>query len=434
MTTHINPTASAAMRTIWKLGTCATFALAASGCSDLLEVTNPGAIPEERLTDPALEQLMINGAIGEFQFAYGNYTLWSGVLADEVFTDHTNVSVRDFSLHNFGDLNETNEGVYENLQRARASADDAVDRLKSLLGPGAATSLNVARALAYGGYSYVLLGEGFCEAPVNLSAPKPSNELLTIAIARFDEAIAVATASKAGANAANTAAAQDIINMSQVGAARAALKMGDATKARAYAATVPASYEKLAYYSSNSVRENNQLNRPARTADPFLGMHPVFLNLKDPRMPQSATSRPGLNSNAIFPPQRPLMYSGWNSNAVQTIDITTLIKFATGLEAQYIMAETDGPIASTLTFVNTRRAIGGQAAVDLAGAELMAELRAQRARDFFLTGQRLGDLRRYAKAGTDLFPTGKYPVFPDPYGNAKCFIVPLSEKAVNPNY
>jgi DNA uptake protein ComE-like DNA-binding protein len=422
------------MRTIWKFNICATIALAASGCSDALEITNPGAIPEERLTDPALEQLMVNGAIGEFQFAYGNYTLWSGVLADEVFTDHTNVSVRDFSLHNFGDLNDTNEGVYENLQRARASADDAVDRLKSLLGPAAATSLNVARALAYGGYAYVLLGEGFCEAPVNLSAPKPSNELLAIAITRFDEAIAVATAAKVGANAANTAAAQDLIYMSQVGAARAALKMGDATKARTYAALVPASYEKLAYYSSNSVRENNQLNRPARTADPFLGIHPVFLNLKDPRMPQSATSRPGLNSNAIFPPQRPIMYSGWSATAVQTIDITTLIKFATGLEAQYIMAETDGPTAATLTFVNARRAIGGQPGVDLAGAELMAELRAQRARDFFLTSQRLGDLRRYAKAGTDLFLTGKYPVFPDNYGTAKCFIVPLSEKAVNPNY
>jgi len=422
------------MRTIWKFSTCATIALAASGCSDLLEITNPGAIPEERLTDPALELLMINGAIGEFQFAYGYYALWSGVLTDEVFTDHTNVSVRDFSLHNFGDLNDITTGAYENIQRARASADDAVDRLKSLLGPGAATSLNVARALTYGGYSYVLLGEGFCDAPINLSAPKPPAELLTIAIARFDEAIAVATAAKAGANAANTAAAQDLIYMSQVGAARAALKMGDAAKARSYATLVPAAYEKLAYYSANSVRENNQLNRPARTADPFLGIHPVFLNLKDPRLPQSATSRPGLNSNAIFPPQRPMMYGGWSATTVQTIDITTLIKFATGLEAQYIMVETDGPTAATLAFVNARRAIGGQPPVTLADSELMAELRAQRARDFFLTGQRLGDLRRYAKAGADLFPTGKYPVFPDPYGSAKCFVVPLSEKAVNPNY
>ena len=414
---------------------CAAAALTMlSACDSLLEVSDPGSIQSGQLEDPALENLLVNGVMGEFQFAYGYYALWSGVLADEVFTDHTNVSVREFSLHNFNDLNDITTGAYENIHRARQSADDASARLKTMLGTNASSSLNMARVMAYGAYSYVLLAEGFCGSPVNLSAELTPEELFTRAIARFDTAIAVANASKAGASAANIAAATDIVNMSNVGAARAALKMGDLAKARTYAALVPASYEKLAYYSSNSVRENNQLNRPARTADPFLGMHPVFLNLKDPRMPQSATSRPGLNSNAIFPPQRPLMYSGWNANAVQTIDITTLIKFATGLEAQYIMAETDGPIASTLAFVNTRRAIGGQAAVDLAGAELMAELRAQRARDFFLTGQRLGDLRRYAKAGTDLFPTGKYPVFPDPYGTNKCFIVPLSEKAVNPNY
>ena len=70
----------------------------------------------------------------------------------------------------------------------------------------------------------------------------------------------------------------------------------------------------------------------------------------------------------------------------------------------------------------------------LSGAALMAELAEQRARDFYLTGQRLGDLRRYAKAGNDIFPAGKYPLFNDSYGTAKCFIVPLSEKAGNPNY
>jgi hypothetical protein len=128
------------------------------------------------------------------------------------------------------------------------------------------------------------------------------------------------------------------------------------------------------------------------------------------------------------------MYSGWSATTGQIVDITTHIKFATGLEARYIVAEADGPTAATLTFVNARRAVGGQAAVTLAGAALITELRDQRARDFFLTGQRLGDLRRYDKTGTDLFPKGKYPVFPDPYGALKCFIVPLNEKAGNPNY
>jgi hypothetical protein len=203
---------------------------------------------------------------------------------------------------------------------------------------------------------------------VNLSAELTPEELFTRAIARFDTAIVVANASKTGATAANIAAATDLVNMSNVGAARAALKMGDLAKARTYAALVPANYEKLAYYSSNSVRENNQLNRPARTADPFLGVAPAFFSLNDPRVPRLATSRPGLNSNPIFPPQRPLMYTGWSASTIQPIDITTTIKFATGLEAQYVIAEADGATPATLTFVNARRAAGNQAPVSLTGA------------------------------------------------------------------
>jgi hypothetical protein len=414
---------------------CAAAALTMlSACDSLLEVSDPGSIQSGQLEDPALENLLVNGAIGEFQFAYGYYALWSGFLADEVFTDHTNVSVREFSLHNFNDLNDITTGAYENIHRARQSADDASARLKAMLGTNASSSLNMARVMAYGGYSYVLLAEGFCGSPVNLSAELTPEELFTRAIARFDTAIVVANASKTGATAANIAAATDLVNMSNVGAARAALKMGDLAKARTYAALVPANYEKLAYYSSNSVRENNQLNRPARTADPFLGVAPAFFSLNDPRVPRLATSRPGLNSNPIFPPQRPLMYTGWSASTIQPIDITTTIKFATGLEAQYVIAEADGATPATLTFVNARRAAGNQAPVSLTGAALIAELRDQRARDFFLTGQRLGDLRRYLKAGTDLFPKGKYPVFSDFYGDNKCFIVPLSEKAGNPNY
>jgi hypothetical protein len=404
-------------------------------CSDLLDVSDPGSIQGEQLSDPALETLIVNGVIGEFQVAYGSYALWSGVLSDEIFTDHTNVAVREFSLHNFIDLNDTNEGVYVNLQRTRQSADDASQRLKDMLGAGASTSLNLARVYAYGAYSYVLLAEGFCEIPVNLSEPHPPAEIFRRGVARFDSAIATATAYRGTTTvAANVAAANDIINMSNLGAARASLKLGELAKARAYAALVPANYEKLVLYSSNSVRENNPVHRPARTADPFVGIHPTFQGLNDPRVPTLATARLGLNSNPIFPPQKPAQYAGWSAAAVTTIDITTNIKLATYLEAQYIIAEADGPTASTLAFVNARRAVGNQAPVSLTGTALMTELRAQRARDFFLTGQRLGDLRRYLAAGTDLFPKGKYPVFADFYGENKCFLVPLSEKAGNPSY
>jgi hypothetical protein len=211
----------------------ATLAGALSGCDSILEVSNPGALQEGQLSDPALEQFIVNGAIGEFQYAYGFYALYSSVLADETFTDHTNVSIRELSLHNFNDLNDQTTDVFSNLSRARASADDGVTRLTAILGAAnAAKSLNVARLLAYGGYSYVLLGEGYCDAPVNLSAGLPPAELFRRAIAHFDSAITVATAASAGAPAATVTAATDIINMSRVGAARAALKMNDLARAK----------------------------------------------------------------------------------------------------------------------------------------------------------------------------------------------------------
>jgi hypothetical protein len=413
------------------IAAAALLAAGAAACNDILDVQNPGAIQEGQLADPALQQLIANGAIGEFQYAYGQYAQWSAVLSDEAFTDHTNVDVRQFSLHDFTDLNSINSGVYEYLQRARQSADDAAARLKTMLGSGASSSLDVARVLAYGGYAYTLLGEGFCEAPVNLSAPKTSAELLQLALSHFDEAITVATAASTGSN---VAAAQDIIHMSQVGGARAALKLGDAAKARAYAVQVPASYEKLAYYSGNTVRENNALNGLTHASGASLAMAPAFLGLNDPRVPQPASTQLGLTGGAIYTPLTPYMYTEWlSSGSAPRISVESDVRMATGLEARYVIAELDGPVQTTLDLVNERRAVGGQAPVSLSGDQLMAELRAQRARDFYLTGQRLGDLRRYAKAGINLFPTGKYPVFADSYGSATCFIIPLSEKAGNPS-
>jgi starch-binding outer membrane protein, SusD/RagB family len=402
------------------------------GCGDLLKVTNPQSLEEGQLDDPALESFVLNGAIGEFQYAYANYALWAGVLADEAFTDHSgSLAFRDMSLHQFDDLNGANAEAYESLQRARQSADDAADRLKKMLGARAAASLNVARALIYGGYSYVLLGEGFCEAPVNLSKALPSAELLTRGIARFDEGIAVATA----ASATNAVAAGDLINLARVGAARASLKKGDLAGAREYADSVPNNFERWSYYSANSPRENNPLQVPVRFIQPYLGMGAAFQSRGDARVPQPLVARTSLNAHPIFPPLKPSMYSGWSvSGASQSIDVATSIRFASGLEARYIVVEADGPTTAMLAFVNARRAVVGQEPLALTGSALVAEFRTQRALDFYLTGQRLGDLRRYAEAGTDLFPKGKYPTSPELYGAMHCFIVPQSEKARNPNY
>ena len=407
--------------------------LASAGCESLLDVTNPRFISEDQLTQPGLELLVVNGAVGEFQYARGYYALYSSAMTDESFIDHTEVNIRELTLRNILVANTVNRDIFSNLQRARQSAEDAAVRLKEMLGDAAfAKSLNVATVQAYGGYSYLLLGEGFCEVTVNLSAPKTPDQMFQAAAALFDQAIATATAS------GSSAAATDIINMARVGAARAYLKLGDGAKAVTYASQVPATYEKWAWYSANSVRENNILNVPAGISGLWMGMGPAFQALADPRAPKtSRTNLRGLNSNPLFPPQRPYMFSGWvGTSAVleNLIATDTDVKLATGLEARHIIAEVNGPVASTLAFVNERRAVGGKPAVDLTGNALMAELRTQRALDFYLTGQRLGDLRRYkAKLGIDLFPTGKFPVTNDQYGTATCFIIPQTERNANPN-
>ncbi|AHG88574.1 hypothetical protein J421_1037 [Gemmatirosa kalamazoonensis] len=406
--------------------------LGLTACDDVLKVSDPGSVHEPQLSDPALVPFIVNGVVGEFQFAYGSYALWSGVLADELFTDHPNQSYRDLSLHSFDDGNAADSLVYASLQRARQSADDAVDRLRTFLGPRAASSLDVARALVYGGYAFTLLGEGFCEAPVRLSAPLPSDELLARAVARFDEGIAVATAA---ATAPNAADAHDLISLARVGAARASLKRGDLARARAYAVLVTdAAYERWAYYSANSARENNAVQMGVRAGQPYIGMSPAFQNLGDVRVPQPTAPRPSLRSNPILPPLKPAMYSGWSATAPAPIDVATHIRFASGLEARYIAVEADGPGPAMLAFVNARRAVAGKLPVNSDGSALLAEFRVQRALDFYLTGQRLGDLRRYARAGTDLFPTGKFPTSPDRYGAMHCFVVPRTEKAGNPSY
>lgn len=408
--------------------------VASAGCDSLLDATNPAFISEDQLTDPALQQLVVNGVIGEFQYAYGYYALYSSAMTDETYIDHTQVDIRELTLRNIQESNTVNAAIYSNLHRARQSAEDGIERLKVMLGDAnAGRSLNVATLMAYGGYAYTLIAEGFCESTVNLSAPLSSDEMFQRGIAMFDQAIATAQAS------GSSAAATDIVNMARVGAARAALKLGDGAKARGYATQVPAGYEKWSWYSANSVRENNIMNVPAGNTGSWMGMGPAFQALADPRAPRtSRTDIRGLNANVIYPPQRALNYSGWTGSAAalqNTINTDTDIKFATGLEARYVLAEVDGAVPATLAFVNERRAAAGLAPVSLTGDALMAELRTQRAIDLYLTGQRLGDLRRYkAKLNIDLFPTGKFPVTNDQYSTATCFVIPLAEKNANPNF
>jgi hypothetical protein len=270
--------------------------------------------------------------------------------------------------------------------------------------------------------------------------PKTSPEMFADAITRFQEAITIAQASRSFLSAqtpvnSNALLATDsVLNFARVGAARAALNRNDRAQASTFASAVPATFDFRAYYSDNTTGQRNRVfERLTLGSNAFMLNTPFLAMAGDPRVPRAAA--PAARANT---PLAPSSYSTF-SNTVAGADFAPImsVRLASGLEARYIVAEAAGPTQATLAFVNERRAAGLQAEVSLTGDALMAELRDQRSRDFYLDGHRLGDLRRYRQFyNVDLFPKGPYPgsTSGQVYNETiTCWPLPINEINGNPN-
>lgn len=418
----------------------AVAALGTAACNDFLAAENPGAVEEPDVNNVAYANLIAAGPIYAFQLAHTDATYWNGQFTDElynraVFVEEGQIDRRDL----YSDMSYINAFVYAPLQRARFLGEDAAKRLKLILGDTAARDLRVARALAYAGYSYIELAETMCTTPIDLGVPKTTEEMMTDAVARFDEAVTIAGAAKTYLTSINAsvnaiAATDSVKNFALVGAARASLNKNDKTKAISYATQVPAAFEFRAYYTDNTTGQRNRsYERLTLGKNAYMLNTPFAAMAGDPRLPRIG----GTTTNATTP-MASSTYGAWN-NTVAGVDFTAIMwqRIASSLEAQYIIAEAEGATAATLAFVNARRAVGLQAPVTLAGAELLAELRDQRSRDFYLDNHRLGDLRRYKQYyGIDLFPKGAYPgsTSGQVYNEAvTCWPLPTNEINGNPN-
>lgn len=411
----------------------------ATACGDFLVAENPGAIEADDLNSIGYVSLLANAPIFGFQSAFDDVAYWNGQLTDELvnragFFEEGQIDRREL----YSDMSYIGFFMYGPMQRARFLGEDAASRLKIILGDSASRDTRVARSLAYAGHAYVALGEMMCTTPINLGPPKSSEAIFGDAIARFEEAITIATAARTHAlgltPARSTATADSIRNFALVGAARAALDRNDKAAAIAFASQVPDDFVFWANYSANSTAENNRTwNRLTAGNNAYLRFTPFEAMATDPRVPRvlGTTSRAGT-------PLSPPSYSTFNNSipgAAFTPEVA--VRIASGLEARYIVAEAQGPTQATLDFVNERRAAGLQGPVTLTGDELMAELRDQRSRDFYLDNHRLGDLRRYKKYyNIDLFPKGPYPgsttgaVYNE---TVDCWPLPTSEINDNPN-
>jgi starch-binding outer membrane protein, SusD/RagB family len=411
---------------------------ATAACDKLLTVDNPATFSNADLDDPLLSAQMVNGVVVRFEQMYDDLAIHSAVITDEATSGHNFEQWQLDDLRQEDKVNATTAGeVYNQLQRTRAAADSFDARLVRVLGDSAQRNLGLARIRAYAALTYAIMGEFMCAAPVDpAQAAITSDSMLSIAVSRAAQAVATATAYKASTGAV-AARGDSMINLARVSAARALLDLGRKSEAAAMAALVPAAFEQRSFY--DDVNQNNAFQAATSGTNRHLGVDVAFRGLGDPRVRHSATASTGHDQQTLlYTPSLGPSFSGWAAGTnVQAFTRSTSIRVSSGLEAQYIKAEAEGLTPANVTFLNSRRAVGGQAAITPATeADFQAALRDQRRRDFFLDGHRLGDLRRYIRLySLNLFPTGDR-VSPrgGTYGTSVCYVPSIAEEVANPAY
>ncbi len=406
-------------------------ALTVTACDNPLDVVTTSRIPAENIETPGNAQLLVDGAIADFECAFAAYTVQSATVGEEFIyaqqtADRTPADARRTTENDprYSTFGCAALGIYVPLQTARGTAETVLAYLKEWTDAEVPTNRTnlIAIASAYAGYSYVLLGEGFCTMAVSRINPDRSidyggeiqrDSVFKIAINRFNEAIT------AGQAAGNT----DIVRMSYVGRARAKLNLGDYAGAKADAQQVPAGYAKNASYSDAIGRRNNFVFNDNSVTSRASSIGAPYRTIVDTRVPIVATTFVTAATGITHYYQ------------IKYTNASAPIPLATYEEAQLIIAEADiraNSLGTALPILNASRARGGQTPfTGTTQAQYMAELVDQRRRELFLESHHLGDIIRYSISPTPAAGT-PYHFGGGAYGTQTCFPLPAAEKQNNP--
>ena len=395
-----------------------------------LEATAPDKIETSVLETPANAGLIVNSAIGNFECALGAYIVDAAMASGE-FMDATATAANwAFDRRDTDPTADTRYatnscegyGIYTPIQVARGSADRALELLQGWTDAQVANRQDlIAKAAAYAGYARILLGEGFCEAAINLGPKLTSAEVFASAEAMFNTAI----------TAAQAAGDQQILNMAYVGRARARLDQGNKTGATADAALVPAGFVMNATAENSPIRRQNRIQTFNQSA--LVSVAPSYRSLTVTDAsgnPVPDTRVTVTNAGKAATDNRTPLY-------IQTKYATssTPIPIASYKEAQLIVAEVAGG-QTAVNIINTLRAARGLPAFSSTDPTAIAnEVIEARRRELFLEGQHLYDVRRL---NLPLDPAAGIPYSTvylkgGNYGTERCFPLPDVETLNNPN-
>ena len=410
----------------------AGLAMTVTTACDPLDVVTTSRIPAENIEVPANAQLLVDGAIADFECAFASYVVQGGITGEELIyaqqtADRTPNDARRLSQNDvrYATNGCVALGVYGPLQTARNSAETAIRYLTQWT--DAEVPVNRQNLIAissfYAAYSLVLLGEGFCQMAISSINPDRTinyggliqpDSVLRLAVVRFTEAITAAQA----ASPVNTT----IQNAAYVGRARAKLRLGDYAGAAADAALVPAGFAFNATYADAVARRNNLVFADNSLNNRASSVGAPYRTMGDTRVPvtnTTTTSATGIT----------------HSYQTKYGALGTAIPLATVEEAQLIIAENHiraNNLASALPILAASRTRGGQGVfTGVTQADYLAELVDQRRREFFLESHHLGDIIEYGIAPTPAAGT-TYHFGGGVYGSQICYPLPAAERLNNP--
>lgn len=397
---------------------------ALSGCA--LDAVNPGPIRAEALNTPSALSSLVSGSGRDLAEALNWVAYTGGAASREIFPAGSTGAFGISVLHQNGKLVDNDGDNYWNFsQRARWTAEDAVTRIKTVLGAPSTASTTLAQALVWAGFSNRHLGENFCEGVINGGAPGPHTVYFERAEANFTEAITVATA----ANNAN------LVQAATAGRASVRLLRNNTAGAATDAAAVPSAFVYRMPYYQNELDQYNRIfwasaNQPYRAHTVWNTYIETYRRAtRDPRVPFDSSLTILVGDAAVGTLGRVRWYF-----QTKYPTLTSPINLVSGWEMRLIEAEVKlvaGDLAGALTSINGRRTALSLAPVTVSSlAEAWAALKRERGIELWLEGRRLGDLRRWAaltRPGA-LDPKEEIP------GRDLCFATPLSEKQTNTNF
>ncbi|MFN9088710.1 MAG: hypothetical protein ACK5W7_14435 [Gemmatimonadaceae bacterium] len=426
----------------------------AAGCTtDTLEITDPDVLNVEDYATTAGATPLRLGVIQDFQNVFsGNANLESmvvvtGNVSDEMYSTDT---FDDRLFPNQRAMNDNlpaMDGFYRNLHRARSGATRTINVLRRV----APTPVqNIGEMYNVRGYTETFFAEAYCSGvpfseedgtTTTFGQPQTTAQIYTRALASFDSALA-----SAGTDTR-------VQNIARIGRGRVLLNQGRFDDAAAAVTAVPTSFAWVTAHSTGSPRQENGMwnaltvpnSRYAIVLPDAQGRGEgingiAFLTTPaDPRIPWVPSTRTGFNGSSRNLPTQ-LKY-----------DRTTGAVVANGIEARLIELEarlrrdTQADRDAVFAGLNNLRATATTPAMaPLAGtapttqAAAVSLLFEERAKWLYLTGHRLGDLRRlirqYGRAANTVFPTGNLPApLAGVYGNDVNLPIPFDERN-NPNF